>query len=152
MNTPDSKRAMRIRWYRLWLVRKICWYAFNYIMKISIDHVYLCLSGMELLYDRRKGLSFRDVRFDSSNRNEIAIPLKMDRTFTRNLMKGEERFPLKTSGNDSTFCHSRMLLSGILESSKSKIPVYLPACRRHFGTQEICGNDYSLKVEYKING
>jgi len=24
------------------------------------------------------------------------------------------RFPLKTSGNDSTFCHSRMLLSGIL--------------------------------------
>jgi hypothetical protein len=37
MNTPDSKQAMRIKWYRLWLNRKICWYAFDHILKFIVN-------------------------------------------------------------------------------------------------------------------
>jgi hypothetical protein len=100
MNTPDSKQVMRIRWHRLWLNRRILWYAFNYyIMKIIKDHLYLCCSGIEFLHirrckvgfpfpirnisgqvkiygnDREKGLSFRDAFTRTLNKLEVRFPL-----------------------------------------------------------------------------
>jgi len=90
MNTPDSQQAIRIRWYRLWLDRKIGWYTVIYMMKMIVEQVYLCCPGLEIQYTRRSKVGFL---FSMRNKlgqvktfsNERKKGLSFRDFFTRNL-------------------------------------------------------------------
>ena len=89
MNAPNSEQAIRIRWYGQWLNQRVIWYAFDYLILIVKEHLYLYCSRLELYNNTRSKVRFPLRTYGNDREKELSFR----DVFTRNLNKDKARFP-----------------------------------------------------------
>jgi hypothetical protein len=110
MKTPNSKQAIRIRWYGLWLNRRANWYAFDFMMKIIKEFLHPYYSGVELYDNRRCKVRFPLRTYGNDRKKELSFR----DVFTRNLDNDKAIFPFlvrNISGQVKTYENDRKILN-----------------------------------------